>query len=318
MARASPSAAAAPALTRLRRGLELRASSLLITVVGDAFAPRGQPIWLGSLIELLGLFGISARLVRTSAFRLNADAWFATTRIGRRSFYSLSDAGLLRVQHADQRIYDFNMAQWDGCWTLVLLDPGMRASERQRLQRELSWESFGRISPHVFAHPHMHARALGEIIDATGVADRVAVLRAQALPGAGDRPLVSIMHTVFDLAKVAQAWAHFVDRFTPVLRDAAQLDPAQAFMARTLLIHEYRRVVLRDPNLPQAFLPDTWPGAQARSLCEQLYGALLEPSERYLRCVVTTDAGPLQRTPHAIHRRSAGTGRSDEESDVSR
>lgn len=307
MARAIPTATVAPALARLRRGLELRANSLLITVYGDAFAPRGQPIWLGSLIELLGLFGISARLVRTSAFRLSADEWFVATRIGRRSFYGLSDAGLLRVQHADQRIYDFNMAQWDGRWTLVLLDPAMRASERQRLQRELSWESFGRISPHVFAHPHMHARALSEIIVATGVAERVAVLRAQSLPGVGDRPLVSIMHTVFDLAKVAQAWTLFVDRFTPVLRDAAQLDPAQAFMARTLLIHEYRRVVLRDPNLPKAFLPDNWPGAQARNLCERLYGALLGPSERYLCSVVITDAGPLQRTPRAMRRRSTSS-----------
>ena len=306
MARAAPTATAlAPALARLRRGLDLRANSLLITVFGDAFAPRGQSIWLGSLIELLGLFGISARLVRTSAFRLGADDWFVATRLGRRSYYGLSDAGLLRVQHADQRIYDFNTAQWDGRWTLVLLDPAVRASDRLKLQRELSWESFGRISPLVFVHPHMHARVLTEIISAAGMTEQVAVLRAQALPGVGDRPLMSILHAVFDLAKVAQAWTHFVDRFSPVLRDAAQLEPAQAFMARTLLIHEYRRVVLRDPNLPKAFLPADWPGERARSLCEQLYGALLATSDRYLRAVVLTDTGALRATPSAMRRRSA-------------
>ena len=101
----SPNTALAPALARLRGGLDLRANSLLITVFGDAFAPRGQSIWLGSLIELLGLFGISPRQVRTSAFRMCADQWFSATRIGRRSYYGLSDVGLLRVQHADQRIY---------------------------------------------------------------------------------------------------------------------------------------------------------------------------------------------------------------------
>ena len=169
MARAAPTATVAPALARLRRGLDLRANSLLITVFGDAFAPRGQSIWLGSLIELLGLFGISSRLVRTSAFRLGADDWFVATRIGRRSYYGLSDAGVLRVQHADQRIYDFNTAQWDGHWTLVLLDPGMRASDRLKLQRELLWESFGRLSPLVFVQPHMHARVLAEITSAAGI-----------------------------------------------------------------------------------------------------------------------------------------------------
>lgn len=301
----TPAGTMAPALGRLRRGLDLRANSLLLTVFGDAFAPRGQAIWLGSLIELLGLFGVSPRLVRTSAFRMGADQWFSTTRVGRRCYYGLSDVGLLRVQHADQRIYDFNLAQWDGLWTLVLLEPGMRASERQRLQRELSWESFGRIAPHVFAHPHMRAQALSEIIDAAGVADQVAVLRAASLPGAGARALQSIVHTVFGLDKVAQAWTQFITRFSPLQDDAARLEASQAFIVRTLLIHEYRRVVLRDPNLPKALLPHDWPGVQARQLCEHLYGALLKPSEHYLHARVETSMGALLPMPRAMRRRGA-------------
>lgn len=301
--------ALAPALARLRGGLDLRARSLLITVFGDAFAPRRQSIWLGSLIELLGLFGLSSRLVRTSAFRLSADDWFSATRVGRRSYYGLSAAGLLRVQHADQRIYDFNRAQWDGHWTLVLLDPGMRASERRHLQRELLWESFGRIAPHVFAHAHVHARALSEIIAAAGMTQQVAVLRAESLPNTDGQALQSLMHAVFDLDQVALAWNQFMQRFTPLLSEVAQLAPDQAFMVRTLLIHEYRRVVLRDPNLPQAFLPQGWPGAQARQLCEQLYGALLKPSEQYLRARVSTLDGTLRPTPLAMRRRGATGGR---------
>lgn len=303
MASRPPPASLAPILARLHRGLDLRANSLLITVFGDAFAPRGQAIWLGSLIELLGLFGISPRLVRTSAFRLCADQWFSATRIGRRSYYGLSDVGLLRVQHADQRIYDFNLARWDGHWTLVLLDPGMRASARQHLQRELSWESFGRIAPHVFAHPHARVQALGEIIDAAGLASQVAVLRAQSLPGGDGRALQTLMHTVFGLDQVAQAWTQFIARFTPLQDEVARLDPAQAFMVRTLLIHAYRRIVLRDPNLPQAFLPGDWPGVRARLLCEQLYGTLLKPSEQYLHAQVTTVEGPLRPMPAAMRRR---------------
>jgi phenylacetic acid degradation operon negative regulatory protein len=294
-----------PALARLRRGLDLRANSLLLTVFGDAFAPRGQAIWLGSLIELLGLFGVSPRLVRTSAFRMTADQWFSATRIGRRSYYGLSQAGLLRVGHADQRIYDFNLAQWDGRWTLVLLDPGMRASERQHLERELLWESFGRIAPHVFAHPHVHVQALAEIIAAAGLAHQVAALRAESLPASAGEPLQTIMHTVFDLDTVALAWTQFITRFTPLLDDAQRLDPSQAFMVRTLLIHEYRRVVLRDPNLPRAFLPGDWPGVQARRLCEALYSVLLKPSEHYLHARVSTLDGPLRPAPQAMRRRGS-------------
>ncbi|UUZ77513.1 hypothetical protein LP414_10255 [Polaromonas sp. P1(28)-13] len=87
-------------VAKVQRGLVLRANSVLITVYGDAIAPRNQSVWLGSLITLVELFGLSPRLVRTSAFRLTADDWFVATRIGRRSYYGLSDIGLQRVQHS--------------------------------------------------------------------------------------------------------------------------------------------------------------------------------------------------------------------------
>ena len=67
---------------KLQRGLTLRANSLWVTLYGDALAARNAPVSLGSLIDLAGLFGLSSRLVRTSAFRLTADGWFDVTRVG--------------------------------------------------------------------------------------------------------------------------------------------------------------------------------------------------------------------------------------------
>ncbi|MDN5872183.1 MAG: phenylacetic acid degradation operon negative regulatory protein PaaX, partial [Nitrococcus sp.] len=49
----------------------VRAGSLIITVYGDAIAPRGGTVWLGSLIALLTPLGLNQRLVRTSVFRLS-------------------------------------------------------------------------------------------------------------------------------------------------------------------------------------------------------------------------------------------------------
>jgi phenylacetic acid degradation operon negative regulatory protein len=104
--------------------------------------------------------------VRTSASRLKGDDWFEATRIGRRSYYGLSDLGLLRVRHADRRIYDFNLSGWDGRWTLVILNSAMRSSARQHLERELLWESFGRLASGVFAHPNADTDSLREILAA--------------------------------------------------------------------------------------------------------------------------------------------------------
>lgn len=290
-------------VARVRRGLVVRANSLLITVYGDAIAPRNQAAWLGSLIALAEPFGLSSRLVRTSAFRLAADDWFATSRMGRRSFYGLSAIGLQRVQHADRRIYERDPPAWDGCWTLVMLDGGMRASARQHLRRELLWEGFGQVSPQLFAHPHAEHPSLAEILKTAQAEDQAAVLRASSIEGYARKPLQTIMHDTFQLTDVARAWQQFIARFAPLLEDMQALNPAEAFFVRTLLVHEYRRVLLRDPSLPQALLPADWPGLRARALWATLYRGLLAASEQFLTTQVETSDGALAATPQAIAHR---------------
>lgn len=286
-----------PAVTKLQRGLVLRANSVLITLYGDVMAQRGQAVWLGSLIQLADLLGLSARLVRTSAFRLSADDWLACTRLGRRSFYALTAAGLQRVQHAERRIYDFKLPAWDGRWTLVMVAASLPASARLHLKRELRWEGFGELSPNVFAHPHASDPSLKEIIRTAGAVDHIMVLSAESIADYSPKPLQTVMHATFKLDQVEAAFKQFVARFEPVFKQVAALSPAEAFFVRTLLIHEYRKVLLRDPNLPQALLPADWPGLGARQLCEALYGQLLSSSEAFLQAHVQTLDGKLTKAP---------------------
>ena len=300
-----PGLAASPKIVTLRRGLILRANSVLITFYGDMMAQRGQAAWLGSLIQLGQMFGLSPRLVRTSAFRLTADDWLICTRLGRRSFYALSKAGLQRVQHAARRIYDFKLPTWDGYWTLAILAAGLPASARLHLKRELRWEGFGELSPNVFAHPHANHPSLQEIIRAAGADEQLVVLRAESIAGYSIKPLRTVMHTTFKLDQVEAAFGQFVARFEPMLQQAASLSPADAFFVRTLLIHEYRKVLLRDPNLPQALLPAGWSGLHARQLCEALYSQLFSSSEVFLLEHVETLDGGLSKTPRRMIKRPA-------------
>jgi phenylacetic acid degradation operon negative regulatory protein len=67
-----------------------------------------------------------------------------------------------------------------------------------------------------------------------------------------------------------------------------------------LLIHEYRRILLRDPNLPDELLPASWSGLEARQLCQALYHDTLQASEAYLIETVLTLEGALAATPAEI------------------
>ena len=59
---------------------------------------------------------------------------------------------------------------------------------------------------------------------------------------------------------------------------------------RIVFIHDYRRLLRRDPELPDALLAAEWPGQKARLLCKELYRRLAPASERHLdRCLVLAD-----------------------------
>jgi phenylacetic acid degradation operon negative regulatory protein len=81
-----------------------------------------------------------------------------------------------------------------------------------------------------------------------------------------------------------------------------------AFTARILLIHHYRRVVLRDPLLPAALLPKDWPGRAARALCGEVYRALLAKSEQWLDQHGTNEAGALPKAGSDLTRRFGQAG----------
>jgi len=293
-------------VTRLARGLKLSANSLLVTLFGDVVAPRPQAIWLGSLIHLVAPFGINDRLVRTSAFRLTADDWLTVTRIGRRSYYAPSDTGLQRMRHADKRIYAGDAPDWNGHWTLALVRGDTRATIRQKLRRELLWDGFGAIAPGVYAHPNADLNALRDVIHGANAGDSVAVLDACDLAPFSTKPLQALIHQTFKLGDVAHAWQAFLRRFERLVPETASLAPADAFFVRILLIHEYRRVLLRDPNLPEELLPPDWPGRIARQICRTLYTDLMTASELYLRQTVEVSEGALVQTPRALRARFSG------------
>jgi len=285
-----------------------RAKSLIVTVWGDAILPKNGGAWLGSVIELARPFGISERLVRTSVLRLSREDWLTSVRVGRQSYYSLTASGRHRFEDAHRRIFAEPHADWDGRWILVFTGLGGLAPERrERLRRELLWLGFGAVAPNVLAHPVIDPVALDHVLADLGAGDEVVVMTAQDEAAAGIAPRPELLRGCWDLQGLAQAYQAFLDRFRPLraaVGSAANLEPEACFVLRALLVHEYRRVLLRDPDLPERLLPPRWPGAEARSLRRDLYALIREPARRHIEAVLRR-AGP---PPDASRVRSGANG----------
>jgi phenylacetic acid degradation operon negative regulatory protein len=87
-----------------------------------------------------------------------------------------------------------------------------------------------------------------------------------------------------------------------------ELEPRDCFLVRTLLIHEYRRLHLRDPLLPAQLLRVNWPGVQAAVLCRAIYARVFAPSESYLSGVAAQLTGPLPAADPSVMQRFGGIG----------
>jgi len=288
-----------------------RARSLLVTVWGDALEPHGGVVWLSSLIRLMAPFGINERLVRTSVFRLAADGWLAAETVGRQSRYHLTASGARRFADAYRRIYAPPQAHWDGEWEVALVAADLPSALRAQLRDELRWAGFGAFAPGVYAHPAREASAAAPIAAALGVADRVIVLSSRDDPQSGTATLAQAAAAAWDLPALAAAYRRLLSRFGAVIDrfrqgDTALLDAGQCFVVRSLLIHAYRRVLLRDPQLPASLLPPDWPGAAAYALTRDFYRLTHAVAERHLAATCAADGDALPPADTAFYARFGG------------
>ena len=295
-------------LDEFRSRPTLRAGSLIVTVFGDAIAPRGGTVWIGSLIRVLSEFGVSDRLVRTSVFRLTRDNWLGVSQVGRRSYYSLTADGMRRFEHATQRIYGEPRQTWSGEWCLVLL-ADLDASRKESVRKELGWLGFGAISTNVLAHPSPDVAELELTLQQIGIGRDLVVMQGRTLGKSQDEAMRALVHKSWNLDEIDHAYAEFIGRFRPLFRavqKARHCDGRIAFQVRTLMIQEYRRILLRDPLLPAQMLPSDWHGTAAYQLCRNLYRKIFSAADEFMSSEFETADGPLPPPSPAFFKRFGG------------
>ena len=275
----------------------IHANSLILTLFGDSVCPHGGEIWLGSLIRLVEPFGINQRLVRTSVFRLVEKGILQSRQSGRRSYYSLTETGFRQFSTAAQRIYHHHEQRWDGEWRLVFTQlNSLDESLRERLRKELQWLGFSRLAKGVYGHPTVSLEQVRLVTDEMGITDSVTLMRARI---EDDDPVLSSVNLVrccFQVEALKQAYAEFIELFEPmaaVLDRVGPEDEETCFLLRSLLIHEFRHLLLSEPDLPAELFPADCLSHPARDLVARIYLAIVEPAERHFRGMAESEQGAL-------------------------
>ncbi len=295
-------------IQRFQERTPIRASSLIITLYGDAIEPHGGTVWLGSLIQLLEPMGINERLIRTSIFRLSKEGWLTAEKVGRRSYYSLTGTGRRRFEKAFKRVYNVNVPAWDGAWCLVALSQ-LPADKRKQVREELEWQGFGAIAPTMLASPRSDKADVNATLQELDALEDSIVFETRSQDVLASKALRAQVRESWNIDELGKHYSEFIKLFRPlwqVLREQDSLRGEDCFLARTLLVHEYRRLLLRDPQLPDELLPGDWEGRAARQLCRNIYRLVCARSEEWLNAALETADGPLPDVGESFYQRFGG------------
>jgi len=278
-----------------------RPPRLLLTLLGDYWWQRTESLPSAAIVGLLAEFGVSDSAARAALSRLTRNGLLVTSRSGRRTFVRLSRRAADVLDDGGRRIFSFGAtpAPWDGMWSLVAFSiPEEHRSARDELRKELRWLGFAPLYDGLWVCPRDHAGDVMARLKDLGISTATA-FRATALPavtavgagGAGaETTLVAadIPARAWDLAGLRDRYQEFTE-FAGLLRDqtvAGEITTADALVARTRVMNEWRAFPAMDPDLPYELLPPAWPRAAARDLFITCYDLLGPLAARRVRQII--------------------------------
>jgi phenylacetic acid degradation operon negative regulatory protein len=276
----------------------LQPRAAMLTLYGDYVRNRGMEIGIGSLIKLLGNFGLSEQAIRSAVSRMCSQDLLKVRRVDRKSFYSLTENGQNLLTTGTQRIFKRKNNQWDGNWHIVIYSiPEQRREARYRLRLELSWLGYGPLSEATWISPYNLTKEVEALANRLQVREYMQMFLFNCRHEGSTDPR-KIVSRCWDLGKIHERYANFIDKYRPKLethRERLQggedFQPSECFVERFNLIHEYRKLPFLDPDLPRELLPEDWLRPEAAELFNEYHDMLTEKANEYFDSITRNYRG---------------------------
>ncbi|MDG1429957.1 MAG: PaaX family transcriptional regulator C-terminal domain-containing protein [Paracoccaceae bacterium] len=245
----------------LMQGERHRVWSLVVTIFGDLAQNKGDEISAQALSRLTEQIGIKSEALRVALHRLRKDGWLESKRLGRSSSYYLTDFGLAQSASASPRIYGLtNPIRSE--WALITTPNTTEGREGDAAKLE-SDNRVIRLGAQVFLGEENNLpkikRALLTRIGADPLPDWV---RDQII---GPELKASYNDLLLQLQKIEKTLPE-------------NASPIERAVLRTLIVHSWRRILLRHPDIPNGFYPRSCKAIECRDTVCELLKELSRPS----------------------------------------
>lgn len=277
-------------------GRLVRTQSMIFTLMGDYFYHEGE-FAVRDIIKMMQTLGYTDQAVRSALSRMCSNNWLKNRRVGNKSYYCLTgkskmllDRGYHRIFFTYQRSYE-----WNGQWQILTYSiPEEKRNLRAKLRKELAWLGYGVLSYGCWISPYDLSEEIRKIVVSLGISKNIQVFEASFLGYATEKELVA---KCWNLNKTSKAYDIFYKKYyrrfqtlKRKLTNTGHLEPAECFVERVLLIHEYRKFPFLDPGLPLRLLPDNWIGIKVAGFVQNYREWLEKPADEFISTVLNNTA----------------------------
>lgn len=288
-------------LPRSQRGAH--SQQLLSVLLGDYWFARAEPVPSAALVDLLGLFEVSAAGARGAIQRLAQRGFLVGSKAGRHTEYGVASMTRDIIDsHVRVLFLSHRVPEWDGTWTVVAYSvPENAAGTRRALRDQLRQLRFGALYDALWLRPGDATEAVDTMLSRMPAAlhpEQLTVFANARLPRGTDREAIA---GAFHLHAQAAGYRQFLARWESVagrietegpeavlaeMSDSVGLPADEALRVRTSIMADWRTLRRRDPQLPDELLGPDYPLHRAFAVCAAVYDALGPAAESAVRRIL--------------------------------
>lgn len=269
----------------------MRPQALVLTLLGRHVLDRDVAVSTGTFLDVLDRLDVSTDAARSTLTRMVRRGFLERHRVGRRTYFSLTDGARRLLTEGKARIFSepvVTSAPAD-TWTLLSFSlPESRRKERHRLRVGLAWRGFGLLRDGLWLAAGKVD--VSELVDQLGLNGVV-----HSFVGCPLEPtdLTEVVRQSWDLDSIRGHYDAFLQRWDALV----PVPDARDDLARQLLlITDWRYVLREDPHVPLTYLPEDWPSPHAERVFTTLHQRYSGPAEAIFTSIL--DAIDLPQPAH--------------------